>query len=244
MTYRIRTLSRCTWLGVKDEGNPELIIQKRTAINLLVAFAYATKNYLRGEYSYDEDSDIHRLTLHLPRIQDENNKGKSYAGNSSSFSSSRSPSRQSTLNADEDKGGITISRSQSQGKLSTKSVSIDLPESLADELAKEKNDTKKDQVKKMTRNNSSGRVTMSVRRKVKKATSIETELDKRGSIFQAHDTVTPTNIPMELVYYYQTWVYKVVKEEKVDGTTAMFMLSCALFNYFLKQIYWWFKRSI
>lgn len=31
------------------------VVEKASAINLLLAFSYATKNYLREEYSYDED---------------------------------------------------------------------------------------------------------------------------------------------------------------------------------------------
>lgn len=31
------------------------VVEKASAINLLLAFAYATKNYLREEYSYDKD---------------------------------------------------------------------------------------------------------------------------------------------------------------------------------------------
>ncbi|CAG7830705.1 unnamed protein product [Allacma fusca] len=68
MTLNIRTLTRCIWAGVDErQGNSEDIIEKMSAINLLVAFAYSVKNYLREEYSYDEE-DMKDLISHLPRF--------------------------------------------------------------------------------------------------------------------------------------------------------------------------------
>lgn len=43
------------------------IVEKVSAINLLVAFAYATRNYLREDYSYDEE-DLAELISHIPRF--------------------------------------------------------------------------------------------------------------------------------------------------------------------------------
>lgn len=68
MTLNIRTLTRCFWVMVEEkEKTAKEVIEKTSAINLLVAFAYATRNYLREEYSYDEE-DLHELINHLPKF--------------------------------------------------------------------------------------------------------------------------------------------------------------------------------
>jgi len=67
MTQNIRTLTRCIWVGVKESDDPKDLIEKTSVINLLVAFAYATKNYLREEYSYDSDG-IRELINHIPKF--------------------------------------------------------------------------------------------------------------------------------------------------------------------------------
>jgi hypothetical protein len=43
------------------------LMEKKSAINLAVAFVLATKHYLRDEYSYDSE-DIRTLINHLPRL--------------------------------------------------------------------------------------------------------------------------------------------------------------------------------
>ncbi|KAF9976707.1 hypothetical protein BGZ73_008014 [Actinomortierella ambigua] len=50
MTLAIRTMSRTIWVCVKETETRD-VLEKKSAINLLVAFAYATKHYLRSEYS-------------------------------------------------------------------------------------------------------------------------------------------------------------------------------------------------
>ncbi|OXA37642.1 UPF0187 protein sll1024 isoform X2 [Folsomia candida] len=69
MTLAIRTLTRCIWVMIKEtEGSGSKdVVEKASAINLLLAFSYATKNYLREEYSYDED-DLKELISHIPRF--------------------------------------------------------------------------------------------------------------------------------------------------------------------------------
>lgn len=67
MTHNIRTLTRCIWVGVRESGTSKDVVEKRSVINLLIAFAYATKNYLREEYSYDSD-DIKDLIKHIPKF--------------------------------------------------------------------------------------------------------------------------------------------------------------------------------
>lgn len=68
MTANIRTLTRCFWVMVEDkEKTTKEVIEKASAINLLVAFAYATRNYLREEYSYDEDN-LRELISHIPKL--------------------------------------------------------------------------------------------------------------------------------------------------------------------------------
>ncbi|XP_021951188.1 UPF0187 protein alr2987 [Folsomia candida] len=46
------------------------VVEKASAINLLLAFAYATKNYLREEYSYDKD-DLKELIGHIPHFSNQ-----------------------------------------------------------------------------------------------------------------------------------------------------------------------------
>ena len=71
MTQNIRTLSRCIWTGAAEEDNPENaqdLIEKLSIINLLVAFPFAVKNYLREEYAYDDGDQLKKLINHLPRF--------------------------------------------------------------------------------------------------------------------------------------------------------------------------------
>ncbi|CAL8113926.1 unnamed protein product [Orchesella dallaii] len=68
MTLNIRTLTRCIWVMVDEKENTSSeIIEKTSAINLLVAFAYATKNYLQEDYSYFEPN-LRELINHLPKF--------------------------------------------------------------------------------------------------------------------------------------------------------------------------------
>jgi len=63
LTVSIREFTRTIWFGI-PEHTPKAIVEKKSAINLLVAFAIATKHYLREEYSSDE-SDLEGLIGHL-----------------------------------------------------------------------------------------------------------------------------------------------------------------------------------
>jgi len=67
MTLNIRDLTRIIWICVKEEGrySSKSTVEKKSAINLLVGFAVATKHYLREEYSYDF-ADLKHLISHLP----------------------------------------------------------------------------------------------------------------------------------------------------------------------------------
>jgi len=49
---------------VKEKEGTDLL-EKKSVINILVAFAVSTKHYLRHEYSYDYD-DLRDLIKHLP----------------------------------------------------------------------------------------------------------------------------------------------------------------------------------
>jgi putative membrane protein len=64
MTLNIRDLTRHIWMSVNGHDSKS-VIEKKSAINLLVAFAVATKHYLREEYSY-EFLDLKHLISHLP----------------------------------------------------------------------------------------------------------------------------------------------------------------------------------
>jgi putative membrane protein len=66
MTVCLRTMTRGIWLGIKEESGKDLI-EKKSALNLLVAFVIATKHYLREEYSYEYE-DVQELISHLPRF--------------------------------------------------------------------------------------------------------------------------------------------------------------------------------
>lgn len=66
MTLQVRTITRCIWIGVKGKESKDFM-EKKSAINLAVAFVIATKHYLRDEYSYDSE-DIKSLINHLPRL--------------------------------------------------------------------------------------------------------------------------------------------------------------------------------
>ncbi|KAG0207327.1 hypothetical protein BGX28_001377 [Mortierella sp. GBA30] len=65
MTLCIRNLSRGVWVCVAETETRD-VLEKKSAINLLVAFAFATKHYLREEYGYNYDDMIDLLT-HIPK---------------------------------------------------------------------------------------------------------------------------------------------------------------------------------
>jgi putative membrane protein len=65
MTLCIRNLTRGIWVCVTETETRDLL-EKKSAINLLVAFAFATKHYLREEYGYDYDDMVDLLT-HIPK---------------------------------------------------------------------------------------------------------------------------------------------------------------------------------
>ncbi|KAG0074112.1 hypothetical protein BGZ90_011015 [Linnemannia elongata] len=65
MTLCIRNLTRGIWVCVAETETRDLL-EKKSAINLLVAFAFATKHYLREEYGYDYDDMVDLLT-HIPK---------------------------------------------------------------------------------------------------------------------------------------------------------------------------------
>ena len=66
ITHNIRTLTRYVWTVV-EEKNSDDIVEKLSIINLLVAFPFAVKNYLRADYSYEAE-DLKELITHLPRV--------------------------------------------------------------------------------------------------------------------------------------------------------------------------------
>ncbi|KAF9574798.1 hypothetical protein BGW38_008283, partial [Lunasporangiospora selenospora] len=65
MTLGIRNLTRCIWVCVAENETRDLL-EKKSAVNLLVAFAFSTKHYLREEYGYNYD-DMAELLLHIPK---------------------------------------------------------------------------------------------------------------------------------------------------------------------------------
>jgi len=68
MIQDVRKLTRCIWTGVHaEERDARAVIEKKSALNLCLAFVVATKHYLREEYSYDYP-DLKGLISHLPRF--------------------------------------------------------------------------------------------------------------------------------------------------------------------------------
>ena len=65
MTLCIRNLTRGIWVCVAESETRDLL-EKKSAINLLVAFAFATKHYLREEYGYNY-ADMIQLLTHIPK---------------------------------------------------------------------------------------------------------------------------------------------------------------------------------
>ncbi|KAF8977832.1 hypothetical protein BGZ46_007082 [Entomortierella lignicola] len=65
MTLCIRNLTRGIWVCVKEDTTRDLL-EKKSAINLLVAFAFATKHYLREQYGYNHE-DMIDLLSHIPK---------------------------------------------------------------------------------------------------------------------------------------------------------------------------------
>jgi len=65
MTLGIRSLTRGIWTAVKETEAKD-VVEKKSVLNILVAFAVATKHYLREEYSYEYD-DLKDLISHLPK---------------------------------------------------------------------------------------------------------------------------------------------------------------------------------
>jgi len=79
MVTAIRNLTRNIWVGVKEpegEDCSKVLVEKISAMNILAAFGYATRNYLREEYSY-EDADLKQLLRHVPKYYNADCKCKS-----------------------------------------------------------------------------------------------------------------------------------------------------------------------
>jgi putative membrane protein len=80
MVVQIRNFTRYMWIGVREDGRkkadkqhdvakPEVVIEKRTALNLLLGFSIAVKHYLREEpgYKYEDlENLISNIQSSLP----------------------------------------------------------------------------------------------------------------------------------------------------------------------------------
>ncbi|KAJ3015054.1 hypothetical protein HKX48_004797 [Thoreauomyces humboldtii] len=64
LVTQIRNLSRFVWIGVVTKS-PKHDLEKKGCMNLLLAFAVATKHYLRNELGH-KYADLHHLLIHLP----------------------------------------------------------------------------------------------------------------------------------------------------------------------------------
>ncbi|OZJ03871.1 hypothetical protein BZG36_03682 [Bifiguratus adelaidae] len=65
MVTALRSCSRIIWINGKD-GSSSDVLEKKSAINLLIAFAIATKNYLRQEYG-PEHPELWPWIQHIPK---------------------------------------------------------------------------------------------------------------------------------------------------------------------------------
>lgn len=66
MTVAIRSMTRNIWILVPGSAEASDILAKKKAINLLAAFPFAVKRYLREEYG-THHTDISPLIDHIPR---------------------------------------------------------------------------------------------------------------------------------------------------------------------------------
>jgi len=66
MMQVIRVLVRSIWTIVPEESGQDLV-EKKSVTNILVAYAIASKHYLREEYSYDH-KDLKDLIHHFPQM--------------------------------------------------------------------------------------------------------------------------------------------------------------------------------
>ena len=66
MIQGIRILIRSLWI-ICPESNRQDVVEKKMATNFLVAYAIASKHYLRKEYLYDQE-DLKELIQHLPQM--------------------------------------------------------------------------------------------------------------------------------------------------------------------------------
>ncbi|CAG8677974.1 uncharacterized protein OCT59_006316 [Rhizophagus irregularis] len=87
MVVQIRNFTRYMWIGVREDGKkkgadphgqakPEIVIEKRTALNLLLGFTVAVKHYLREEPGYhykDLENLISNIRSSLPEFSSANN---------------------------------------------------------------------------------------------------------------------------------------------------------------------------
>ncbi|RKO92666.1 Bestrophin/UPF0187, partial [Blyttiomyces helicus] len=64
LVTQIRNLSRFVWVGTLVQTEHH-ILEKKGCMNLLLAFAFATKHYLRDEHG-SSYNDLHSLLTHLP----------------------------------------------------------------------------------------------------------------------------------------------------------------------------------
>ncbi|KAI8911344.1 Bestrophin, RFP-TM, chloride channel-domain-containing protein [Powellomyces hirtus] len=67
LVTQIRNLARFVWIGVLTKTDKQ-DLEKKGCMNLLLAFAVATKHYLRNELGH-KYADLHHLLIHLPDFQ-------------------------------------------------------------------------------------------------------------------------------------------------------------------------------
>ncbi|KAJ3067193.1 hypothetical protein HDU98_009608 [Podochytrium sp. JEL0797] len=63
-----RNLSRAIWCSTNTQGNSQYEIERLGAINLVLAYAVATKHYLRDEVGHNY-SDLAHLLIHVPKFR-------------------------------------------------------------------------------------------------------------------------------------------------------------------------------
>ncbi|KAI9340549.1 Bestrophin/UPF0187 [Obelidium mucronatum] len=63
-----RNLARAIWCSTNTQGNKQFEIEKLGTINLILAYAVATKHYLRDEVGHNY-TDLAHLLIHVPKFR-------------------------------------------------------------------------------------------------------------------------------------------------------------------------------
>jgi hypothetical protein len=192
---------------VKEENSRD-IVEKKSAINLLVAFAIATKHYLREEYSYDYD-DLRQLIGHMHRFHTPSSvkpmEKQTQAQQTQITADEPPPPAPTTPLPPEDNDAGTAKEAASKEKGKGKDT-VDKGKNIEMSIRSKKKSKKGPKVEDPERGvmSSDSEPEIKIRSKKPKivkaqshssTTSVKSE---KAYKWKAHDIATPTNIPIEL----------------------------------------------